>query len=527
LNTSATDATAEVVSNEEAAGANGSPASQIEVHKPTDGSLIGSVPLDGKTEVQKAVARVRANQSAWEALGIKGRRRYLYELRDWLLDHEDEIADLMQAETGKVRAEAASETGYLTDLINFYGKKAKKFIGEDKVSAHSPLMTVKKLRVQYRPFEVVGVISPWNFPLILSLGDAIPALLAGCAVVIKPSELTPLALQRILKAWKEEIGAPDVFEVVNGMGETGSALVDEVDFVQFTGSDRTGKKVMAQAAERLTPVSLELGGNDAMIVLESAKLDRAVNAAAWGSFLNTGQVCMSVERIYVADALYDEFVEKLAKEVNELKQGVDSAEYGADVGAMTFAPQIDICTEHIRDAKEKGARVLAGGEGRENRDGQWLAPTVIADASPEMEVIKEESFGPVVAVMKVRDADEAVEHANASRHGLTGYVFGKPAEAEAVARRLEVGAACVNDVLINFLNPAVPMGGWKDSGIGFRHGEYGIKKFVRPESLIINRFGQGPDRDPFFFPYTKQRRALIEKTFRFFGARDWRRKLDR
>lgn len=522
-------ATSTAVSSGETAEttSNGSHAGQIEVRKPTDGSLIGSVPLDGTAEVQAAVARVRGNQPAWEALGIKGRRKYLHELRDWLLDHEDEIADLMQAETGKVRADASSETTYLADLINFYGKKAKKFIGEEKVSAHSPLMSVKKLRVQYRPFEVVGVISPWNFPLILSLGDAIPALMAGCSVVIKPSELTPLALQRIVKAWKEEIGAPDVLEVVNGMGETGSALVDEVDFVQFTGSDRTGKKVMAQAAEKLTPVSLELGGNDAMIVLESAKLDRAVNAAAWGSFLNTGQVCMSVERIYVADPLYDEFVQKLTKAVTELRQGEDDRDYGSELGAMTFAPQIEICETHIEDAKQKGARVLTGGTGREDRPGQWLAPTVIADASPDMEVVKEESFGPVVAVMKVRDADEAVEQANASRHGLTGYVFGKRPEAEAVARRLEVGAACVNDVLINFLNPAVPMGGWKDSGIGFRHGAYGIKKFVRPESLVINRFGQGPDRDPFFFPYTSERRNLINRIFRFFSARDWRRKLGR
>ena len=497
----------------------------IEVRRPFDHELIETIPVDSSADVEAAVERVRKNQPAWEALGIKGRREYLYRLRDWLLDHSEEIADIMQAETGKVRAEAGSEVIYLTDLINFYGKKGKKFIGEEKVSAHSPLMKMKKLRVQYRPFEVVGVISPWNFPLILSLGDAIPALLAGCSVVIKPSELTPLGLQRILRAWKEEIGAPDVLEVVNGMGETGSALVDQVDFVQFTGSDRTGKKVMAQAAEKLTPVSLELGGNDAMIVLESANLDRAVNAAAWGAFLNTGQVCMSVERIYVADAIYPEFVDRLGKEVDGLRQGADGAEFGSELGAMTFAPQIEICTEHVRDAREKGARVLVGGEGQLDKPGQWLPPTVIADASHDMEVMREESFGPVVAVMPVSSADEAVERANESRHGLTGYVFGKPKEAEAVARRLEVGAACVNDVLINFLVPSVPMGGWKDSGIGFRHGEYGIKKFVRAESLVINRFGQGPGRDPLFFPYTPERRNVLNRIVRFIGARDWRRKL--
>jgi acyl-CoA reductase-like NAD-dependent aldehyde dehydrogenase len=201
----------------------------FDVANPADGSVIASVPLDGPADVAATVARVRANQPAWEELGIKGRAEYLYKLRDWILDHQDEIADTMQRETGKVRGEAAGEAVYLTDLINFYGKKAHKFIGDEKIPAHSPLMKTKKLKVHYRPYPVVGVISPWNFPLILSLGDAIPALVAGCAVVIKPSEVTPLGVSEIVEAWKSEIGGPDVFDVVNGMGETGSALVDGVD----------------------------------------------------------------------------------------------------------------------------------------------------------------------------------------------------------------------------------------------------------------------------------------------------------
>ncbi len=238
---------------------------------PADDAVLANVPIDGPAEVAATVARVRANQPAWEQLGIKGRARWLGKLRDWLLDHQDEIAETMQRETGKVRAEAMGEVPYVLDLINFYGKKAHKYIGDEKVPAHSPLMKVKKLKVTYRPYPVVGVISPWNFPLILSLGDAIPALIAGCAVVIKPSEITPLGLGEIVEAWKSEIGGPDVFDVVNGMGETGSALVDEVDFVQFTGSDRTAKKVLARAAETLTPVSAELGGKDPMIVLRTAR----------------------------------------------------------------------------------------------------------------------------------------------------------------------------------------------------------------------------------------------------------------
>ena len=314
----------------------------FEVTNPADGSAIASVPLDGPAEVAATVARVRANQPAWEELGIKGRAQWLYKLRDWILDHQDEIADTMQRETGKVRGEAAGEAVYLLDLINFYGKKAGKYIGDERIPAHSPLMKTRKLKVQYRPYPVVGVISPWNFPLILSLGDAIPALIAGAAVVIKPSEITPLGLTEIVEAWKSEIGGPDVFDVVNGMGETGSALVDEVDFVQFTGSDRTAKKVLAQAAETLTPVSAELGGKDPMIVLRSANVERAANAATWGAFANVGQVCISIERLYVEEPVYDEFVTRFTEEVRKLKQGMDGREHGQDLGAMSFpAPDED------------------------------------------------------------------------------------------------------------------------------------------------------------------------------------------
>jgi acyl-CoA reductase-like NAD-dependent aldehyde dehydrogenase len=496
----------------------------FEVTNPADGSVIGTLPVDGPERVREVVARVRANQPAWEALGNKGRARRLGELRDWLLDNQDRIATTMQAETGKVRAEAASEVPYIVDLINFYGKKADKFIGEQRVTPHSPLMRTKRLRVQYRPYPVVGVISPWNFPLVLSLGDAIPALQAGAAVVIKPSEVTPLGLGELLEAWKREIGGPDVFDVVNGMGETGSALVDEADFIQFTGSDRTAKKVLARAAETLTPVSAELGGKDPMIVLKSADLEKAVNAATWGSFANSGQICISVERLYVEEPIYDEFVKRLTEEVGKLKQGMDGEHYGSEVGAMTFPPQTKIVEDHVEDARRSGATILTGGRRLEG-EGDWYPPTVIADVDHSMKVMVDESFGPVVGVMKVRDADEAVRLANDTRYGLNASVFGKTSEAEAVARRLEVGTANVNDVLTGFLASDVPMGGWKDSGIGFRHGEYGIKKFVRPESLVITRFGQ--KREALYFPYTEKRRELLRRIATFFNARDWRRRLGR
>jgi len=504
--------------------ANGGGADRFAVDNPADGSTITHLPVDDANRVREVVARVRAAQPQWERIGNKERHRWLGRLRDWLLDNQDRIAETMQRETGKVWAEASAEVPYVADLTNFYGKKAKKFIGEQRVAAHSPLMKTKRLRVQYRPYPVVGVISPWNFPLILSLGDAIPALQAGAAVVIKPSEVTPLALGEVIEAWKREIGGPDVLDVVNGAGETGTALVDEADFIQFTGSDRTAKKVLGRAADTLTPVSAELGGKDPMVVLRSADVEKAANAAAWGSFANSGQVCISVERIYVEEPIYDEFMDRLTKEVRELNQGIDGSDYGKEVGAMTFPPQTEIVESHIAEARERGARALTGGE-RIEREGDWYPPTVLADVDHSMRVMREESFGPVVGVMKVGDAEEAIRLANDSRYGLSASVFGRTREAERVARRLEAGTVNVNDVLVGFLASDVPMGGWKDSGIGFRHADYGIKKFVRPESLVITRLGR--KREALYFPYTAERRRLLRKAVNFVNARDWRRRLGR
>ncbi|HEX8752544.1 MAG TPA: aldehyde dehydrogenase family protein, partial [Solirubrobacterales bacterium] len=468
------------------------------------------------------VARVRANQPAWEAMGIEGRYHWLGKLRDWLLDNAERVADTMQAETGKVRGDTAAETVYLTDLINFYGTKAAKFIGDETVRPHSPLAATKKLMVQYRPYPVVGVISPWNFPLALALGDAIPALQAGAAVVVKPSEFTPLGIEEIARAWREEIGGPDVFACVHGVGETGGALIDAVDFVQFTGSDRTGREVMARAAETLTPVSLELGGKDPMIVLDDADVDRAANAATWGGMFNSGQVCLSVERIYVEEPVYDEFVAKLSREVGKLRQGADGRTPEKDVGAMTSPNQAAIVEEHVEDALARGARALTGGK-RVAGPGDYFEPTVLVDVDHSMKVMRDETFGPVVGVMKVRDSEEALRLANDSRYGLSGSVFGERERAERVARRVECGAINVNDVLVNYFASDVPMGGWKQSGIGTRHGEYGIKKFCRSESLVITRFAG--KREPTWYPYTRSRRRIVDWLANAFNARGLKRRL--
>jgi acyl-CoA reductase-like NAD-dependent aldehyde dehydrogenase len=495
---------------------------RIEVVNPANGEQIGSVAIDSPEAVASTVARVRRNQPQWEALGIEGRYEWLGRLRDWLFDNLERVADTMQAETGKVRGDTSAETAYLTDLINFYGSRAAKFIGEETVRPHSPLLASKKLRVVHRPYPVVGVISPWNFPLALALGDAIPALQAGAAVVVKPSEFTPLGLSEVIEAWKTEIGGPDVFDCVHGTGETGSALIDNVDFIQFTGSDRTGRKVMARAADTLTPVSLELGGKDPMIVLSDADLDRAANAATWGGMFNSGQTCLSVERIYVEEPVYDEFVAKLTREVGKLRQGADGRSPEKDVGAMTSPNQRAVVEDHVDDALSNGARALTGGKAADG-PGDYFEPTVLVDVDHSMKVMRDETFGPVVGVMKVRDTEEAVRLANDTRYGLAASVFGEKERAERVGRRIDAGSVNVNDVIVNYVAMDVPMGGWKESGIGFRHGENGIKKYCRPESIVVTRFAG--KREPTWYPYTKARRGLVGRLARAFNARDLRRRL--
>lgn len=492
----------------------------IAVQNPATGEEITRVPIDSAGDVASAVARIRANQPAWEELGFAGRRIWLNRLRDWILDNSDRVIDTMQAETGKVRSEASIEGPYIADLINFYGSRAEKMIGEQKFRPSTVLNATRKLRLQYRPHPVVGLISPWNFPLVLSLGDAIPALMAGCSVAMKPSEVTPLGLNEIVTAWREEIGGPDVIACVNGAAETAGALIDNSDFVGFTGSDRTGKLVMARAAETLTPVSLELGGKDPMVVLDGANIERAANAAAWGGMLNSGQMCISVERIYVEAPVYDDFVERLAGKVGKLRQGTDGPEPSCDVGAMTMPAQLEKVAAQVEEAVTGGATVLTGGR-RGSGPGLYYEPTVLVDVDPSMSVMNDETFGPVVTVTRVEDEEEAIRLANDTRYGLSASVFGPRSRAERVARRLECGAVNVNDIIFNMLAPGLPMGGWKESGIGYRHGEYGIRKYCRSEAIVSARWTL--DSEPLWYPYTPSRRDLIDRVTRFVAARGLRR----
>jgi len=427
----------------------------------------------------------------------------------WISDNSERVIETIMSETGKAYEEAlVAEIGYAEAAFRFWAKSAEKYLAEEKVRSASPFVKGRKLIVRYAPLGVVGVIGPWNYPLTNSFGDCIPALAAGNAAVLKPAEKTPLT-SLLMAEMLRECGMPeDVFQVATGKGSvTGPALIDEVDFVMFTGSTETGKKVMAQAAETLTPVGLELGGKDPMIVLSDADVERAANAAVFYGFQNGGQTCISVERVYVEEPVYDEFVSKVTEKARALRQGPPSGPASVDVGAIIFEPQMATIEDHVKDAIDKGARVLSGGHAKTDR-GRYFEPTVLVDVDHTMKCMTEETFGPTLPIMKVRDAEEAVRLANDSPFGLAGSVFTKDVEkGERIARQVESGAVCVNDAMLNYAALEIPMGGWKTSGLGARHGAGGIRKYCAQQTLLVKRFAM--KKDIHMFPYSKRNTKLL------------------
>jgi acyl-CoA reductase-like NAD-dependent aldehyde dehydrogenase len=505
-----------------ATSGNDRPADAIEVKNPATGEVIGSVPAVPVDEVGALVARARAAQPGWEALGFDGRAKVLRRAQKWLLDNGDRVARTIVSENGKAYEDALlAEVGYAAGAFGFWAKKAPKYLADEKIRSSSPFVLGRKLVVRYAPVGVVAVIGPWNYPLTNSFGDCIPALAAGNSCVLKPASLTPLT-SLLMAEGLRECGLPEhVFTVAPGGGAVGQELIDHVDFVMFTGSTEVGKKVMERAAKTLTPVGLELGGKDPMIVLEDANLERAANAAVHYSMQNGGQTCISVERVYVEEPVYGEFVDKVEQKVRALRKGVPGGPGQVDVGAVTSPPQVDLIDQHVRDAVAKGARVLVGGK-RGDGPGDFYEPTLLVDVDHSMECMTEETFGPTLPVMKVRDAEEAVRLANDSRYGLQGSIWTKDAaNGERLARMLEVGVATVNDAQVNYLALELPMGGWKASGLGARHGEYGIRKYTKQQALLVTRFA--PKRDLHMLPYkagTTRFIARLQKLIYGRGKRD-------
>jgi betaine-aldehyde dehydrogenase len=497
--------------------------SEIVVRSPADRTVIGRVPDMSAADVAAVARELRAAQPEWERIGAAARAAWLGRFRDWILDHEDDVISRLRHETGKPWQEASLELTAGLDALNYYAERAQEFLADETPRPHNLILATKRMRVVHRPYQLVGVIMPWNFPLLVPMLDVVPALLAGCAVITKPSEVTPLAWSELVRAWREELAAPGVLACVTGTGTTGAAVVDEVDYVQFTGSTATGRRIAGRAAERLIPCGLELGGKDAMIVLADCDLDRAVNAAAWGGLFNAGQACVSVERIYVEAAIHDEFVTRLADRVARLRQGFDPDGRDVDVGAMATQAQLELVERHVNDALASGATALTGG--KVGSDGMFFEPTVLIDVDHTMACMREETFGPTLPVMRVADAEQAIRLANDSPYGLSASVWSTDrAKAESIARRLDAGTVNINIVLANVLACRLPHSGWKQSGIGSRlGGPHGIRKYCRSQALLSDRVQ--PRAELFWYPYTPRKSSLLARFTRAVNARDLRRRL--
>jgi len=492
----------------------------IPVENPATGEILATVPDLGAEVVAEMAARGRAAQPAWEAYGFEGRGRILLRAQKWLMDNSKQVIATIMSETGKTFEDASlAEISYAGNAFGFWAKHAPEYLADERVKSGQLLVKGKKLILRYRPLGLIGVIGPWNYPLTNSFGDCIPALAAGNSVILKPSEITPLTSMLMAEGLRE-CGLPeDVLQIATGRGETGAALVEQVDMIMFTGSTRTGRKVAEAAARRLIPASLELGGKDPMIVLSDADLERAANFATYYSMQNAGQTCISIERVYVEEPVYDEFVAKVSEKVRALRVGPPQGPGSVEVGAITFPPQLQTIEDHVADAVDKGARVLAGGHAPQSEGGRFYEPTVLVDVDHTMKIMTEETFGPTLPIMKVADAEEAVRLANDSPYGLGSSVFTRDTErGEQIARRLETGAANVNDAMINYTVLELPMGGAKASGLGSRHGPGGIRKYASQQAIVVTP-RLALKREVHMYPYSGRTSRLLAGVFKLLYGR--------
>jgi acyl-CoA reductase-like NAD-dependent aldehyde dehydrogenase len=494
----------------------------IAVDNPATGAVVGHVADASVQEVAQAAARARQAQPGWAGLSARSRAEFFTRGRQWLLTHRQEVIDSIVAENGKTEEDAIVEVVYCVSAFAYWAKRARRHLADTKIRSLSPFVLGRSMYTRRVPLGVVGVIGPWNNPLINSFGDAIPALAAGNAVVLKPSEYTPLTALLMEKMTRECGWPKDVFQVVTGAGATGQALVDAADFVMFTGSTRTGRAVAARAGERLVPCSLELGGKDALIVLADASLERAVNVTLHGALCNGGQMCTSVERVYVEEPVYDAFVARLRKRFEEVTSAAPAGLGSTDVGAMTFPPQMAIVEDHVKDAVSRGARVLVGGHAGPG-PGRFFEPTLLVDVDHTMACMREETFGPTLPVMKVAGAEEAVRLVNDSSYGLqASLITSNMKRARHLVERLEAGCVTVNDAQTNYMAFGLPMGGWKESGLGVRHGAEGIRKYTRLQAVSVNRFPMR--RDLHMLPFDPSAyRSILRLVDLMYGSRLRRR----
>jgi len=494
---------------------------RLSLQSPANLKLIGEIEVNTESDVKSALARARKAQVAWGKRPIEERVTYMEKALQILLERQDEFVQVIMEESGKAQTEALMiEIFAACDALRYFSRRAPKILKSEKHSMHGVLSFTKRLKVNYRPLGVVGIISPWNGPFILSINPTVQALLAGNAVLLKPSEVTPRSGGLAGKLF-EEAGLPeDLLIVLQGDGETGAALVEAgVDKIAFTGSVGTGKKVALACAKQLIPCTLELGGKDPMVVCADANLDNAAAGAVAGAVFNTGQYCCGTERIYVVESVADAFIEKVVDKVKSLRQG---SEGEFDVGAMFWPRQLDLVEAHVQDAIDQGAKALVGGRRNPNLEGLYYEPTVLVDVTHDMRIMEEETFGPVLPIMRVPDEETAIALANDTSFGLSGNVWSKDvAKAEELAERIDTGSVCVNDMAMAYGVLEAPFGGRKNSGLGQVNGDGGLRSFCFAQSVITDRFGGKLTAS--HYPYSLEKDEGMKKFMRFL----WGSKLGR
>ena len=460
---------------------------EIEVEAPFTGEVLGSMPRCTGGDVREAARRARAAGRLWMRTSFEERSKIFMRFHDLVLERQDEALDIVQLESGKARGHAFEEVLDVAIVARYYARTAKKHLRPRRRQGAYPLLT--STREYHHPKGVAGFIVPWNYPLTLAVTDAIPALMAGNGAVVKPDAQTPFSALWAAELLREAGLPRDLLGVVTGRGaELGTPLIENVDFLMFTGSTATGRTVAAQAAEKLIDYSMELGGKNAMIVLGDADPEKAAEGAVRACFSNTGQLCISIERLFVHDSIFDGFAEAFAEKTRALRLG-GALDYSAEMGSLVSRKQLDTVERHVQNAGEKGAAVLAGGRLRPDLGPYFYEPTILTQTAAGMTLFAEETFGPVVSLQRFSSVDEAVEKANDSPYGLNFSVWtGDEARGRELATRLEAGTVNVNEAYAAAWGSTdAPMGGFKDSGVGRRHGAHGIQKYTESQTVAVQR----------------------------------------
>ncbi len=492
----------------------------VNVHNPITGALLYTLNEPSKSEIEQAYITASNIQQKVAALSLKERIEYVLKLNDWILANVDHILDRVVSETGKARFDGfTGEIFAACDVIDHYKGAAKKILKDKK--AHTPLMMMgKKSKITYQPLGTILVITPWNYPFYQGLVPSILAFLAGNAVILKPSEVTPL--KGLWEKMFEESGfLKDAIQPIYGGRTTGQMLVDgKPSKIHFTGSVGAGKKIMAQAAANLTPVDLELGGKDPSIVFDDVNISRTVNGVMWGAFTTSGQSCTSIERLYVQDTIYDEFVAELVDKTKKLRTSTPHRDTSqgdeCDMGCITAPYQIPIIEEHIEEAIEQGANLLCGGV--IEKGSAHMLPTILENVTHDMKIGSEETFGPIVGIMKFKTEEEAIALANDSNYGLSASVWSKDLKrAERVAKAIYTGNVSINNHMITEANAALPFGGVKDSGFGRFKGDEGLLTFCNSKSIVIDK--QGSIIDPHWYPFSMPKYKMLNELTQAFFAR--------